>query len=308
MSIPAGQHYGMFCVEIDYERGSESPSRVFRAMTDLIETFEAFDKDLVRSVDPSIETVALIENIEAGSIRAWLANALRISDDDALKNLDWKPQVGKYLVKAKYLAIKYLEGKTEILSKEEVDQLESDILKVAVETDVAHIPAYTAPNRRRLLLHIEKLSASLTYLHREDRAYYETPEEKIEMNKEFSIVPETIDQLLTRETLSSSQTMILKVKKPDYLGESRWDLRHGTRVISVKIRDQEWLDRFQSRKIDVRPGDSLRAQVEIKVMYGYDNEVVNTQYEVMKVIEILRTTIPEQLKLEPPNDESNDED
>ena len=184
----------------------------------------------------------------------------------------------------------------------------SKILKIAVETDVTHIPAYSSPNRRKLLLHIERLSASLTYLQKDDRVYYETPEEKVEMNKEFNIVPETIDQLLTRETLSSTQIMILKVKKPDYLGESQWDLRHGTRVISVKIRDYEWLDRFQSRQIDVRPGDSLRAEVEIKLMYGYDNEVVNTQFEIAKVIEVLRTPKPEQLQLDSPTGERGDED
>lgn len=303
MASSTDQQYGLFFIEIDYEKNSESPSRVFRTMTELIETFEAFDKNLVQSIDPTIEPITLIEDIESGSLRAWLVSILKAFDEDALKTLDWKRQVGKYLVKAKYIAIEFLQDKTTIKNKEEIEQLEKGILQAAIETDVTHIPAYSIPNRHKLLSSIDNISKSLIYLNENDRAIYRTPEKEVEINKSFNIVPETIDQLLTRETLTSKQEMILKVKKPDYLGDSRWDLRHESRIISVKVKDYEWLDRFQSRQIDVRPGDSLRADVEISVMYGYDNEVVNSQYEIIKVIEVLRTTKPEQLSLDSPKDE-----
>jgi hypothetical protein len=305
MALPKDQQFGLFCIEIDFQKGSESPSRVFRTMTELIETFQAFDNNLVQSIDPSIETVALIEDIESGSIRAWLATVLKVIDDDALKALDWKKQVGKYLVKAKYIAIEYMQGKTEIKNKEEIEQLEQEILQAAIETDVTHIPAYSLPNRQKLISNIDKISKSLTYLNDNDRAVYRTPEKEVEMNKAFNIVPETIQQLLTREVLTSKQEMILKVKKPDYLGDSRWDLRHENKIISVKVKDYEWLDQFQSRQIDVRPGDSLRADVEIKVMYGYDYEVVDSQYDIIRVKEVLRDTTMEQIPLSSPKDDQD---
>ncbi|MDL1893628.1 hypothetical protein FBQ87_12195 [Sphingobacteriales bacterium CHB3] len=127
-----------------------------------------------------------------------------------------------------------------------------------------------------------------------------TAQDETKMNASFSIVPEKIEELLTHEVIDNQSTMILKVKKPDYLGESQWDFRHGTKPLSVKIVDSEWLKNFHDRKYDIRPGDSLRAVVVTKVSYGYDNEVVATHYEISEVKEIIRFTPPQQIPLLPP--------
>ena len=94
--------------------------------------------------------------------------------------------------------------------------------------------------------------------------------------------------------------MILKVKKPDYLGESQWEFRHETHPIPAKILDEKWLKDFQSRKHDVRPGDSLRAIVETEVNYDYNQEVVGTHYYVIEVKEVIRQGSQNQLNLMPP--------
>ena len=51
----------------------------------------------------------VLEEIETGSIKIWLGNQLNRVDDDALKKLDWKPLVGKYLVRAKYVFYKVVK-------------------------------------------------------------------------------------------------------------------------------------------------------------------------------------------------------
>ena len=80
--------------------------------------------------------------------------------------------------------------------------------------------------------------------------------------------------------------MILKVKKPDYLGDSKWLFKHGNGTISAKITDQQWLNDFQNRKIDVRPQDSLVCVVKIIVKYDYNYEVISTTHEVTEVTKI----------------------
>jgi len=97
--------------------------------------------------------------------------------------------------------------------------------------------------------------------------------------------------------LVAENEMILKVKKPDFLGESMWDMRHGTGTIQVRISDKEWLDKFQDRKIDVRPGDSIRAMVKISHKYDYDGELISTQNEVVKILEVIQAPNHEQLPL-----------
>ncbi len=84
-----------FCLEIDFERGTESPERIFRAMSDLIETFQSLDADLVTSIDVRIEPILLLEDIESGSIKTWLKTQLETLDDEALKDLDWRKIIGQ---------------------------------------------------------------------------------------------------------------------------------------------------------------------------------------------------------------------
>lgn len=98
-----------FGFEIDFQRGVGPASRVFTATRDFIKVCEALDDELIRSIDSNIETVLVLEDIESGSIKTWLRNALAATEDDALKTLDWKPLVGKYLVRAKYAVIRWID-------------------------------------------------------------------------------------------------------------------------------------------------------------------------------------------------------
>jgi hypothetical protein len=55
---------------------------------------------------------------------------------------------------------------------------------------------------------------------------YIVPDEpEAEFNLTFNLALESIEDLIAKETLSSESEMLLKVKKPDYLGESIWDFK-----------------------------------------------------------------------------------
>ena len=286
-----------YCIEIQFERRTEDPARVFRSMQALIETFQEFDNSLVKSIDSNIKPILILEDIEAGSIKSWLSSALEAVDDDALKNLDWKPAVGKYLVKAKYCTVDFLNGKTKISSLSDVKQLEDKINEAAKETDVKWLSVYEKIPTNKLLHSLERISTSLSHLQKNDKASYLTDHEKVGFNLEFGLAPESIEELLTKDTIISQSEMILKVKKPDYLGESKWDFRHGGRSFPAKIIHKEWLDSFQNRQIDIRPGDSIRAMIEMMNKYDFNGELIGTDYNILQVIEVIRTNNPKQIDM-----------
>ena len=127
---------GDYCITLDFERGTEDASGVFRAMSEVIETLRVLDKNLVRSIDLEVEPVLLLQDVETGSLKAWLRTVLRSADDEALENLDWKSIVGKYLVKAKHRILLYIEDKDEISDREQVKQIEGELLALAEETNL----------------------------------------------------------------------------------------------------------------------------------------------------------------------------
>jgi hypothetical protein len=286
-----------FRIQIDFDKKSPQPSRVFRSMSELIETFEAFDRDLARSVDSRIETVLLLEDIESGSIVAWFISKIEAIDDEVLKSGDWKKAMGAYLVKAKYITLDFLQKITKITNREEIEELQRSLLKAAEATDVHILPAYASIPREKLLGNIERIASSLTHLSPKDKATYITDEYEIPFNREFDFIPEEIEDLITKQTLTGTHEMILKVKKPDYLGESMWEVKHGKGTISAKIKDEGWLQKFQKRDVDIRPGDSIRAKVEIAQKYDYDNNLVATHYTILEVLEILAALNVDQLRL-----------
>ena len=112
---------------------------------------------------------------------------------------------------------------------------------------------------------------------------------------------------VTKETISSELTMILKIKKPDYLGDSQWQFKHGKNTMSVKILDENWLSQFRSRQITISPGDSLRATVRSESKYDSNYEVISEKYEVIQVIEVIQAEVNIQQKLDLNLQSNNDE-
>lgn len=124
-----------------------------------------------------------------------------------------------------------------------------------------------------------------------DRARFLTHEGDVEMNLSVRFPIEDIEALAVARTIESPETqMILAVKKPDYLGTSKWELRHGRKTIAAKIEDANWLGRFQRRQVEVRPGDALQCTVKIESLYGFDNELIVEKYTIINVIEVLENS------------------
>jgi hypothetical protein len=276
-----------YALEVDYKRGTERPAHVFRAMSELIEAFQQLDVDLAKSIAAEIEAVVVLEEVEVGSVRAWLSTILKSVDDSALKKLDWKGIVGTYLVKAKRRIVRFLDNTPTVVDQQQIAGLERDLLALAEETNVRQIPAYTPVPRRRLLMNLNQISASVMLLEDGDSASLVLGREQISINKSFRVPEESIEELLTAETIQSTSPMILKVKKPDLLGQSMWEFRHQKRTFLAKVLDDGWLEKFQARQVPIRPGDSVRALVETRVHYDQFGEVVATHYSVLEVLEVI---------------------
>jgi hypothetical protein len=281
-----------FCLEIQYEKISENPSRVFRTMSELIETMQYFDQALVKSIDSQIEPVMLLEDIETGSIKAWLAELIKRIPDEAAYNLDRKPIVGQYLVKAKRFIISWCEGKTTIIDVKQITSLKEQLITLARETNIRMLPDYQEITNRELLTGIQRISENTSHLGKNDKAsYYTSDLDKVNFNLDLFVTPENIEELLAKETIKSESEMIVKVKKPDYLGESKWECKHGKSHINVTIADKEWLKRFQNREILVQPQDSLRGRVQIENIYDESNELVDTHYTMVQVLDVIPDSI-----------------
>ena len=279
-----------FAIYIDFKKDLERPQRVFQTAEALIRALQKIDSLLCGSIDSKITPVMMLEEIESGSLKIWLKNTLEAVDDQALKELNWKQIVGKYLVKAKYVIINWCNNGQQNENKESLLKLSNEIKKIAHETNVRYLPDYKALSVPELVDSIKDISQAKNFLDKQDKLQYiaGSDEEPLDFNLSIDWTPEKFEDLLTNEIVEYPEApMILAIKKPDYLGLSGWEFRHGKKKIIAKIEDEQWLKDFQDRKKDVRPGDALRCKVKQIFHYGYDNELIAEKYSITKVDDIL---------------------
>jgi len=276
-----------FCIEIDFEKGSsEKPSRVFEVMAGLINSVQVLDVGLAQAIDARIRPELLLQEIEVSSLKSWLSNRILDIDDDALKKLDLKRIIGDYLVKAKYRILKRLKDR-DSLDERNVKELQDELQNLAQETNVRKIPSYGVVKRRVLAEFWIKTSESTAVLGERDIAKYISAPGEVLLPRGYFISEEIKEEILTKEISTCENVLMLKVKKPDYLGQSRWLFHHEGHPIEASIEDKEWLAAFQSRNIIVCPGDSLKARLKTEIMRGYDREDVSVRYYVTKVIDVI---------------------
>ena len=265
-----------------------SPRRVFDSASLLIAGFEQLDDNVTPSVDSKIESVLLLEDIEAGSITIWLKNILKAIPDEGLKDLEWKKAVGTYLLKAKYVALRWLDSGSEE-QPPALANLTRELQALAVQTDVRYLPDYPPPSEGRLVSALGTIQDGKRQLIPGDRLVIETEDKVYEVYISRDWSPSTAaDEGVETET-SSYGEMILTIRKPDTIGNTQWQFKHGKQNISAPIYDNEWLRKYHERKLDIRPGDALRCRIKFV-------NLESQRMEIDKILEVIRRT-SEQLKL-----------
>jgi hypothetical protein len=275
-------------LRVDFRPNTEDPARVFRAMSSLIDAFTELDRDLARSAGVGITPVVLLADISTGSLKARLRTMIEAADDEAIRSLDWKRVVGGYLLRGKHRVLEWLRDKPEIESTEQVRDLQQDLLRLAQETNASQLPAYEPIPASKLLRDVARIGDGMHNLRPDESAALSTSLGEVQISREVNLTAERIEDLLTRETITGDSVLALVVKKPDYLGTSMWECRHEDRHLDVKILDLAWLARFHARKVDVRPGDALRARVRSEIKYGHDGAIVAQRYFVVEVLEVIQ--------------------
>jgi hypothetical protein len=278
----------LFDIRIEFERGTGDPTRIFRSMAGLIETMQSVDQHLARVIGSNVSTTLVLEEIEAASLKSRIRTVIVEIPDEAIKAGEIKKLIGHFLFKAKHVILDWCNDRKSISNRGEIKQLEAEILKLASETDIKILPAYAPLDTTTLLSDINSMKQSLSYLESKDKATFSTELGTSEYNKSLSISDDMFKELITKEMIASEGERIIKVKKPDYLGESKWGFKYAGHMVEAKISDMSWLSRFQSNQETVQPGDSLRAVLREEISYGYDSEVVHTDYEVKEVKEVIR--------------------
>jgi hypothetical protein len=279
-------------LKIDYHEDG-SAARAFEIAAALIRAFEDVDSVFAKSIDSSIQTALIVEDLQKSSIRIFLRNLLKAADDDALKTLDWKPLVGQYLVKAKYAALRWLDQDASSENVPRITDLTDEIALLARESDVRHLPDYPLPNAARLIQSLESIQAVKRKFQPGEGLTITLGKEdyKVKLEQDWSPT-ELVKDAAGPKELVNEQELYLLLHKIDMLGGTQWAFKFGKASIRASIEDTEWKAEYNSRRIALLPGDALHVILRIEQHYSQRGELIETKHSIKKVLGVIPKSPP----------------
>jgi len=254
-----------FCIENAYQKET-GPEPLFEALSEIVYALRNFDAEIAQAISGHIESRVVLERMATGSIRAWFASQLKDIDDESIRHLNWKDILGGLLVKAKYRLIKLLEKK-ESLSPEDVAALQNELSELLRKSELKAIASYGAVSQRVIVHSYVRTARAVGQLGADDNVKFICQYGEALIGHHAHISDAMIEELLVSKREVSECDICLKVKKPDYLGDSKWVLQLDGRLIDAKLEDQVWLKDFRNRRIPLQPGDSLKARLRTELRF-----------------------------------------
>jgi len=284
----------LYSLKIDFDKNTENPSRLFKSMSLLIDSFKDFDSLLSRTLDNKINTIQILDEIKVGSLITSLKNFILIDDQKNLGDKVNQDSVQRYYNNCKLKVFETINDNKTIDNLKIVEKLEKDLENVAIETGVKNTILYHPVDKIDLVQNLKNISDSVKDLNDSDNVIYLNDKDNpTKINKNCEVHIDKIEEALIDREDEIILPLILKIKKPDYLGESKWELKFGRQSIDAKILDDNWLNDFHKRKILTAPGDSLDCNVKQINKYDKKGNLLDTIYEILNIKSIIEFTVNE---------------
>jgi hypothetical protein len=272
---------------VDFARNTREPARIFRAIGGYLETFALIDEDLLGTIGQTLSAEIILLDVEAGSLRVRLGQILDGVPDDLLAKGEIRPIVGHFLVQAKHAYLRAVGRMDKAQDLGPIVDARAEIVAIANDLGVAGGAEYRAPSTQKIAARLEGLSSAGKDLLDADKVYYTADARTEELDVSVLLDSEALGDLLAARRIENEARMLLKIKRPDFLGKAKWEFRLGSRVITASFAHEDWLDQFRRKEVILRPGDALDARVRAVALYTSDNELIREAHTILEVLSVV---------------------
>jgi len=288
-------------VAIDYDKTDNSPVELLGTAAKAVAALENIDNKVLEKLDRSSEFRTFLENIEEGSI---IINLRVGSGFESQVPIGEDAEIGKIIPDVLYLAkikIFSLFQSDKMISRVGLEESARALNEIIKRFSVNKIGIYREFRVEDVADAVELIQEVGPYLRVKERVSVILKGYDGLVFPRNVIMPNGVrnELLVKRIDLDTDRNVILLVKKPDYLGNSMWDVMYGKKRIAVKITDLDFVMKFHKREWghSILPGDSIEADLILHNQIGYDSNVLKTTYEIRKVVRSLPKVEDDQEKL-----------
>ena len=279
--------HSKFEIRLAFERNTENPSRLFKAFAEMIDGINSLDYIIAESVNTKVKSKIVLDDIEKGSLIGRFWNELVVSEDGQIDNSPDNEKIEEYIEESRAESFKFLAERKHTVN--DLEKLKEKISEIAVSKDLPETFNYAEPDTLKLADAINKINDSTNKLSETESFELKSPNNEVKDIKSgtINIDIEDVENALTDNEIINETEVYYLIKKPDFLGDSAWSFKHGNKSVSVKILDQEWLDKFLSGQIPVVPGDSLQVKIKQTSKYNRNGYLIAEKTEIIEVINVI---------------------
>jgi hypothetical protein len=271
-------------VKLNYEQGKSDPVVAFSSYSRIINSFKEIDSLIGSCINSNTRCKLTLESVMSGSIistiKAWLENTDNSLVQDAMPD---KKKLQEFVDEGTKVFIKTLND-TKIESSEQINDIQNKIKKLASDNNIDNIITYTPPQPKAILNVVDGFAKSVKMLSKNETVHYHCNKDIIPIQKNIEVCFDKIQEEFVNKTIVSDREMILKIKKPDLLENTRWTFKHD-KSMQACIEDTEWLKGFFNGEIPLFSGDSLHANVKTIAKYDSNGNLIKQEYIVTNIAE-----------------------
>ena len=250
-------------------------------------------------MDVKLQPTTVLDDIRAGSIRVLLSSLIKKIDDEGLRQGEIKKALGPALVDAKYAAIKWLD-KDQNKATIEALELRENLRTIAATSDLRLLGDYAPIHEAKLVASLGSMQEAKRLLGPKDKLILMAPGHtayRADLTKTWDPSEVILLEKVTTEKHSEGE-IILTIRKPDMVGNSKWLFSRGKFPVFAKITDEDWLLKFHDRKVKgLHSGDAMRCKVRFTYVFDDKGNLIDEQIEITHVLEIIEASGGEQLPL-----------
>jgi len=273
-------------IKIGFDKNNNNPVLILEAIAEILKGFESINQVISNSMDNDIEAVSYLVDINSGSIilklKDMIKNKLENIDDDVLKNIaKSKDLIGILCVKAKQAGIKALSNNKDKTNKEKEKAILTSIEVILKNSNINFLNYYPINSKQILKAFSDISNGSKKIENFETEFIYGN--NTIDISKNYNF----IDTEIINETMKQEIDVNLLVRKPDYVGFSKWGFIFD-KNIEVEIKDEEFRAKVHSGEIkNLYAGCQIHCKLLIEVELDDKKNPIDTKYFLLKVINII---------------------
>lgn len=280
-----------YIVKLEYDKDHDEASQIFFSLSKILSSFAQMDTLLGHTVSGSAKHKQKLISVDNGSIISKILSSMLVFDENENATIGEKPnsvEIENYIKKSKKQIIDRIQ---DIDNPQMIHVIENDVYAIAKEHNINNSFDYEPMDIVALGESLVTLTSTVNDLSDTEKVIYKSDnmEQTIPKGKVLSL--QSFKETLIDETLTHKRIELLKIKKPDYLGTSQWNVKIKGKFCNVEISDKQWLKKFHNKEFYLGPGDSIRAEIIVTDTYDKNKNHIGSLIEVSEILEIIEGTL-----------------